>query len=1070
MSITELSIKRPAFITIVFIALAVMGLLGYSKLGTDLLPKMDFPWVTVVVTYPGAGPEEIEDLITKPIEEAVAGAAQLDNVRSFSNEGYSVVLGQFLLTAKADDAASDIERRVSQIRSKLPKDALEPVILKNDISAAPIIRAALTSPSLTSTELYQFAKDKIKPKLESTEGVSQVNITGGRKREIKVAVDNEKLRAFNLSITQVSQLLQAQNLDFPTGKVTQETDQYIVRVKGKFTSVDEMGVLPITTLPSGSTIYLKDVATITDTYAEDSAPTRYDSEDAVGIQVIKTSDANATSTADKVYESFANLENEYASEDVKFTIAQDVTTFTRASIREVFRDLGIAIVLVASVLFLFLRSGRNALIVMLAIPTSLVSTFLFMWIFGFTLNMMSLMALALVIGVLVDDSIVVLENIHRKLEDGMPPIQAAIAGRNEIGFAAIAITLVDVVVFLPISLVSGLAGKIFREFGLTVVVATLISLFVSFTLTPMLASKFGRPKEKNKEKPEYRFAIVRWIMNIVHWMANILRGISDAFEKFQDWLTEKYKNVLEWSLAHRKTIVFSSLLLFLASCSLVITGKIGGEFITAPDRGEFALNYDFPAGTNIKTADSLIQIYEKKLAAEKNIVRYMTITGSQENAWGKVDRGNVGQIQVKIREKHEQIRSMQEEMKHVKEMAADIPGLIVRTEPIGIFGSANQPPLQVEMRGTNLPDLVAYADSLALKIKDINGVKNIKSSYEAGQPEVKIVFDRDRLSANNISLGEAALSIRTALAGNTDAKFKEGETEYDINVILDKIDRSNARDVSNITIINRAGQQMKVSDIATLYYGEGPAVIGRKNRERVVTLTGGLAGRPIGDVVQDIQKIIKTMPVKKGMNEPYFAGDAENQSKSFGDLGIAFLLAILFVYMIMVALFESYAHPLTIMFSLPVALIGALVGLWITGKTLSIFTLVGLIMLMGLVTKNAILIVDRANSRREEGHTVHDSLMEAGPTRLRPIIMTTVTMILGMLPLAMGVGEGSEFRQAMAIALIGGLTSSMILSLVLVPVMYTYIEGAREKFPRFFRRINIFSKMRKPRPAYAEVK
>lgn len=1068
MTITELSIKRPAFITIVFIALAVMGLLGYSKLGTDLLPKMDFPWVTVIVTYPGAGPEEIEDLVTKPIEEAVAGAAQLEHVRSFSNEGYSVVLGQFLLTAKADDAASDIERRVSQVRSKLPKDALEPVILKNDISAAPIIRAALTSPALTSTELYQFAKDKIKPKLESTEGVSQVNITGGRKREIKVAVDNNKLRAYNLSIVQVTQVLQTQNLDFPTGKVTQPTDQYIVRVKGKFTSVEEMGTLPIVTLPTGSTIYLKDVATISDTYAEDGAPTRFNGEDAVGVQVIKTSDANATSTADKVYESFKNLEKEYAADNIKFTIAQDVTTFTRASLREVFRDLFIAIGLVACVLFLFLRSGRNAFIVMLAIPTSLVSTFLFMWIFGFTLNMMSMMALALVIGVLVDDSIVVLENIHRKLEDGLPPVEAAIKGRNEIGFAAIAITLVDVVVFLPISLVSGLAGKIFREFGLTVVVATLISLFVSFTLTPMLAAKFGKPKPK--VRGEYRFALVRWIVNIYRWIADLLSKISDAFERFQDWLTAKYKNVLEWALHHRKTIVFSSFLLFLASCSLVVTGKIGGEFITPPDRGEFALNYDFPAGTNIKTADSLIQMYEKKLAAEKNIIRYMTITGSQENAWGKVDRGNVGQIQVKIREKGEQIRTMQEEMKHVREMAADIPGLLVRTEPIGIFGSANQPPLQIEIRGTNMPDLVAYADTLANKIKDVKGLKNLKSSYEAGQPEVKIVFDRDRLSSHSITLGEAALAIRTALAGNTDTKYKEGETEYDINVILDKVDRSNVRDVSEVSIINRMGQQMKVSDIATLYYGEGPAVIGRKNRERVVTLTGGLAGRPIGDVVQDIQKVIKTMPVRKGMNEPYFAGDEENRQKGFGDLGIAFGLAILFVYMIMVALFESYAHPLTIMFSLPVALIGALVGLWITAKTLSIFTLVGLIMLMGLVTKNAILIVDRANARREEGHTVHDSLMEAGPTRLRPIIMTTVTMILGMLPLAMGLGEGSEFRQAMAIALIGGLTSSMILSLVLVPVMYTYIEGAREKFPRFFKRINIFSKMRKPRPAYAEVK
>ncbi len=1048
MTITELSIKRPAFITIVFVALAVMGIFAYTKLGTDLLPKMDFPNISVITTYPGAGPEEIEDLISKPVEEAVAGTNKLDNVRSFSYEGYSVVLGQFLLTANADDAAADVQRRVELIKAKLPKDADQPRIVKIDIGAAPILRISTTSTTLTSTELYQLAKDKLKPRLESTEGVAQVDVTGGRKREIKVAVDNAKLKAYGLSINAVTQSLATQNLDFPTGKVTQPTDQYIVRVKGKFTSVSEMRALPITTLSNGTTIYLGDVAEVQDSYNEDIQPTRLNGKDAVGLLCIKQSDANATSTADNVYKVLKQLETEYKSEGIKFEIAQDATLYTRASISEVFFDLFIAIILVALVLFLFLRSGRNALIVLVSIPTSLISTLIFMWLFGFTLNLMSLMALALVIGVLVDDSIVVLENIHRKLEEGQNPVDAAINGRNEIGFAAIAITLVDVVVFLPISLVSGIAGKIFREFGLTVVASTLISLLVSFTLIPMLAAKFGKAHEEIKFKP--------------------LRWISDKFEGFQDWLTVKYHNILTWALGHRKTILFSSFLLFAGSCSLIPLGFIGGEFITQPDRGEFAVNYDFPAGTNVTTADSLIKEFEKDLAADKNIERYLTLVGKQEDQWGTTTRANLGQIQVRMPEKNKRIRSTNEEMKYINNLSKNHPGLLVRTSPIGIFGTANQAPLQIEMRGNNMADLTSYTDTLKSKIRNINGLRDLKSSYEEGQPEVKVIFDRDRLSANGLTLGEAALAIRTALAGNTDSKYKEGDTEFDINVIFDKLDRSNVNEVASINLSNRAGQQFKLSDVATLVYGKGPSQINRKNRERVVTLTGGVSGRAIGDIVKDIQKVIATMPVAKGMNEPYFAGDTENQNKSGSDMGIAFLMAIMLVYMVMVALFESYAHPLTIMFSLPVALIGALALLAITGKTLSLFTMVGMIMLMGLVTKNAILIIDRTNARRALGHGIKESLLEAGPTRLRPIIMTTVTMILGMMPLALGLGEGSEFRQGMAIAIIGGLASSMILTLVLVPVMYTYIESGREKFPRFFKRINIFSKMRKPRPVYAE--
>ncbi|MDP4219847.1 MAG: efflux RND transporter permease subunit [Bacteroidota bacterium] len=1047
MTITELSIKRPAFITIVFVALAVMGLFGLSRLGTDLLPKMDWPYITVLTTYPGAGPEEIEDLVTKPIEEAVAGTSNLDNVRSFSNEGYSVVLGQYLLSANSDEAAADVQRRVDQIRSKLPKDADPPKVQKNDIGAMPILRIALSSTVLTPTELYQLAKDKLKARLESTEGVGQVEITGGRERQIKVSVDNDKLRSYNLSIVQIQQALATENLDFPTGTVKQPTDQYIVRVKGKFQSTNEIKTLPIATLASGSTIYLGDVAKVEDTYNENYKPTRLSGKDAVGINVIKTSDANANQTADNVQAMLANLTNEYQPDGIKFDIAQDATQFTRSSIREVFRDLGLAILLVSCVLFLFLRSGRNALIVLIAIPTSLVSTFIFMWVFGFTINMMSMMALSLVIGILVDDSIVVLENIHRKLDEGETPVNAAIKGRNEIGFAALAITLVDVVVFLPISLVSGITGKIFREFGLTVVVSTLMSLFVSFTLTPMLAAKFGKAHEGIKFPP--------------------LRWLSDKFERFQDWLEVKYKNILGWSLKHRWVIVTSSALLFLGSCSLVINGKIGTEFITQPDRGEFAANFDFPAGTNVETTDSLIQLYEGLLAKDSNVVRFQTVVGRQENAWGVVERQNVGQISVRLPERDKRIRSTDDEMKNVTAMAAQIPGLLIRTQPIGIFGSANQSPIQMETRGDDLGAISSYSDTLIEHIKNIPGLRDLKSSYEEGQPEVKIIFDRDRLAANNMSLGEAAFALRTALSGNTDAKYKEGETEYDINVILDRVNRSNAKDVARLTLLNHLGQQVKVSDIATLTYGKGPSQIGRKNRERVVIVYGNLIGRPLGDVVKDIRKEIAKVSRRSGISEPYFAGDAENQQRSGGDMMIAFLLAILFVYMIMVALFESYVHPFTIMFSLPVALIGALTMLWLGHKTLSIFTMVGMIMLMGLVTKNAILIVDRTNARRALGHGLFESLLEAGPTRLRPIIMTTVTMILGMLPLALGAGEGSEFRQGMAIAIIGGLTSSMLLTLLLVPVMYTFVEGWRTKFPRFFGRILFLKKFRKPRPGYA---
>ncbi|MEO6939527.1 MAG: efflux RND transporter permease subunit, partial [Candidatus Kapaibacterium sp.] len=820
MSITELSIKRPALVSIFFVALAVMGLFGYSKLGVDLLPKMDFPFVSVLTYYPGAGPEEIEDRVTKPIEGAIAGTAQLDNVRSFSFEGYSLVLGQYLLTANADEAAADVQRHVELIRSQLPKDALAPKIIKNDIGAAPILRMTMTSSKLTSSEMFQLAKDKLKTRLESVEGVAQVDVSGGQEREIKVSIDNDKLRAYNLSINQVAALMQSENLDFPTGAVVSSQNESVVRVKGKFESLEQIRMLPIMTLPQGGSVHLGDIATVTDTYKEEGRPTRLNGQDAIGLQVVKQSDANSTATADRVIATLKTLETDYKDDAVKFTVAINATDFTRSSLLWVGIDLLLSIVFVTGILFLFLHSFKNALIVLISIPTSLVTTFLFMWLFGFTLNLMSTMALSLVIGVLVDDSIVVLENIHRKLEEGMAPMKAALEGRKEIAFAAIAITLVDVVVFLPISLVQGMAGKIFREFGLTVVTSTLISLLVSFTLTPLLASRFSKAHEVIK----IRF--FRWI--------------SESFERFQDKLEVRYKNILEWSLRHRWVIATSCLLMFIGSCGLLIGGKIGSEFFTQADRGEFAVNFSAPSGTNVEKTDSLIKGFEARLAKEPDIERYLTIMGKQENAWGTTQRASVGQIQVKLVPPSKRSMPTSGVMNKIRGMEKDFPGLSLYASPIGIFGSANQAPLQIEMRGDDLQQIEKYALVVMDSVQKVKGVTDLQSSYEEGQPEVKVVFDRERLSRMGLSLGEAASALRTAVAGNTDGKYSEAGTDYDINVVLDKFNRTNARDVSEVTFLNHTGQQVKLTDVATVYFGKGPTQINRKNRERMILISGNL--------------------------------------------------------------------------------------------------------------------------------------------------------------------------------------------------------------------------------------
>ena len=1046
MRLTELAIKRPAFITMVFVALAVLGLYSYNQMGVDLLPKMDWPIVSVVTVYPGAGPKEVENDVTKPLEDALSTLNNIDNIYSYSLENVSVVTVQFTFSTDVNAATNDVQRNVDMIRSKLPREIEAPRIEKADLNSFPILRISVRG-SMDPVALYQFVKDNVKPALEQVPGVATIDLVGGKQREIRVEVDNSRLRAYNISLMQVAQALASDNIDFPAGTVTGKTHEYTVRLSGKFQSLEQLRNMVIASTPEG-VVHLGDIADVKDSYKkEDETFSNINGVPAIGMVIQKTSDANSVEVSAAVRKELDKLESDYANHDIEFTIAQDITQFTRDSISEVKRDLGLAILMVAITLFLFLHSVRNSLIVLLSIPTSLITTFVFMHAMGFTINLVSTMGLALVIGILVDDSIVVLENIHRHMEMGEDRRTAAVNGRSEIGFAAIAITLVDVVVFLPIAMVGGLVGKIFREFGLTIVFSTLISLFVSFTLTPMLASKWSKLTHYSQDSFVGRF---------VSW-----------FEGFQKRLDAGYKKLLAWALANKKSVLaISAASLFISLLPLPLH-LIGTEFMTQPDRGEFALNIEMPVGTSIDKTNETIGQIENRLKKDPNIERYFTVVGMSEAAFRKSTEANIGQIQIKLVPAWKRKQTTEQEMGRVKNIAENFPGVTATSSVVGMFGTANMSPLQVEIQGENLSEVVAASKKVADVMSKTDGVTDVKSSWQTAQPELDVVVDREKAASFGLTLGDVATVLQTAIQGAVVTKYSDNGTDYDVRLQLAKQDRDRASEIQNLTLMTRAGKQVYLSQIANVVSGKGPVEIERKDRERLVTILANLTGsRSLGDVTRDIKAGIAAQNIPSDI-KVFFGGDNENMSDMFRDMMIALGLAVLFIYMIMVSLFESYAHPFTIMFSLPVALVGGMLALFITGQTLNTFSMIGIIMSMGLVTKNAILLVDYTNTLRVRGHNMIDAILEAGPTRLRPIVMTTATMVFGMLPLALGLGAGSEIRQSMAIVVIGALISSTLLTLILVPVMYTYVEAFKVRFPVLFRQLRWLSALKgKPRPDY----
>ncbi len=1034
MTLTELAIKRPSLVVVIFSVLGILGFFSFRQLQYELLPKMTPPVVSISILYPGASPGEVETSVTKPVEEAVSALEKIATVSSVSSEGLSAVTVEFSNDADIDKSLQDAQRKVNEIREELPDDAREPVISKFALDEVAVLRIGATS-SLPDTRFYQLLKDDIKPQLSSIAGVGQVYLTGGREREIRVNLDIGRLQAYSLTVTDVLAAIERANLDFPTGKIDASDRQFTLRLAGKFAGLEELENLVLRTSEPGSDVRLKDVAEVSDAFREITTKTRVNGKSAVGIMIMKQSDANTVDVSRQVRKKLKTLETLYSGRNLRFDVAQDASTFTVEAVTAVQHDLLIAILLVALVMLLFLHSLRNSLIVMLSIPTSLVTTFIGMYVFDFSLNLMTLLSLSLVVGILVDDSIVVLENIYRHLEEGEEPRGAALRGRNEIGFTALSITLVDVVVFLPLSLVSGIVGNILREFSIVMVLSTMVSLFVSFTVTPLLASRFSRVERLQPVNALSRFAI----------------GFERYFQRLREW----YVTALRWSLSNGWKVVAGSTVLLLLSFSLLVFGFIGGEFIEVSDRGEFSVIMEYEAGTRLDETDRMTREIERRITRMPEVEKILANVGASSEGFFNQSADNVSELNITLVPKQERSRSTDDFMQDIRLSLQDIPGLKASINPIGIFGTANETPVIVILSGPFRNEVTLAAEALRDSLRKTPGSADVKLASSTGSPEIRARIDREKMASFGLSIAEVGAALRTAYAGDEAGTYREGDNEYDIRVMLDEYYRRDTRTVEQITFRTQAGEQVRLGQFVTFEQDRGYSRLQRKDRNNAVWVKAQVIGRPVGSVGQDIERIIAGMK-KNGVMPPTvshaYESDLKRQGESFSTLLVAFLVAIVFVYLIMVALYDSYIWPMVVMFSIPLAVIGALFALAVFGKSLSIFTILGIIMLVGLVGKNAILLVDFITKFRSEGMELHAAIIEAGRERLRPILMTTFTLIFGLMPIALSGSSGSEWKSGLAVALIGGLGSSMFLTLLVIPVVYVGFDRLRGRFDGFMKR------------------
>ncbi len=1027
MSIVQTSIKRPLLIIVIFTVLSLGGLVCYNMLSLNLLPKFELPMITVATVYPGAGASEVETSVTKKIEDALSTLENLKKISSTSQEGVSIIAIELNEGADPNLAVQDAQRKINAIKSDLPTEILDPSIDKISLDEMPIMNIAASS-SLPSTEFYKLVEDRIQPRLAKLPGVGSVNMVGGTEREIRVNIDAEKLKAYNLSILQVLQAIQSANMEIPAGNIENREAVYSVRLAAKFATLDELRNTVILISPHGGKVKVLDVAEIEDGIAEQKLINRIDGRDAIGLSIQKQTDANAVNVADLAKAELTAIEKEYAGSNVKFEIATDNSVYTKASAHAVVVDLFLAILIVAIVCFIFLHNLRSAMIIMIAVPLSIVPAFIAMYAMGYSLNMMSLMALSLVVGILVDDSIVVIENMFRHMEKGKDKRQAAIDGCKQIMFTVMAVTLVIVVVFLPLAVTGGLIGNILKEFAIPIIVSTLCSLLVSFTLTPMLMARFGKLSDDTRPTLSGRFS----------------RFVERTFESLKDW----YVRVLSMGLKHKVSVLLVTLTLLVGSFMLFPAGFIGFAFVPNTDQGEFVVTLDMNPQVTVYQNNQVTMQAEKIISSKPEVDRVYTNVGSSGSTIGNSSKNNTTSISVKMVDKKKRDIDVNTFAQQVKEEIMQIPGVRARVSVTSLGGGSGSEPIQFIVQGTDFEQVQSTASMILDVIRHTPGTSDAKYSIDDPRQEVQIRLNREKMAELGLSVSDVGSTLRVALNGNDDSKYREDSYEYDIRIGIDGFDRTRPEDVSQLSFINKKGEIIELNQIADIAYGLGPSTLERTDRISSITVKSNVVGRPSGTVGSEISSaIVDKIPTGITIKE---GGMMEQQANAFGSLGFAFLAAIVMIYLIMVALYDSLLDPVVVLFSIPLSMIGAFLALALTMNDLNIFSIIGLIVLIGLVAKNAILLVDFTNHmKRDKNMDTFIALIEAGKERLRPILMTTFAMIFGMLPIALASGDGAEMKNGMAWVIIGGLTSSMILTLIVVPVIYYIFDRMSVRFRHY---------------------
>jgi HAE1 family hydrophobic/amphiphilic exporter-1 len=1017
MILSDLSVKQPVFATMMMVALVVLGIFSYRDLSIDLFPNVDMPVVTVQTLYPGVAPETVETEVTKRIEEAINPIEGVKHISSTTTEGASIVVAEFELGTDIHTAAQDVRSKVSALRRDFPSSVEEPVIDRLDPADMPIITLSVTSPQLSPKELTSLTEKNIRKRLENIEGVGALKIVGGQRREIQVLLDPERIKAYSLTVPDVVLALRRENIEVPAGKVTTGAVEELVRVEGKISDPKMFQDLIVKNI-RGVPVHLRDIARIADGYEEQRTLALINGQRSLALEIRKQSGGNTVDVAEAVKAALPELNRELPGM-AKLGVVRDNSTFIREAVEDVQTTLILGALFTVFIVFLFLNSWRSTVITGLTLPVSIISAFIIMRALGFSLNILTLMGLSLSVGLLIDDAIVVRENIVRHMQFGRDHYEAARLGTSEIGLAVMATTFSIIAVFVPIAFMKGIVGRFFYEFGITVAFAVLVSLFVSFTLDPMLSSRWYDPAVE---------------MNVRR------RGLSRMLEAFDNWflnLRNIYEKAIRFSLRHRILVLAVSIAMFIGG--LLIFDTLGEEFMPTYDRGEFQVSFKTNPGSTLEQTEDISNDIVGIIRSKPGVDYVLTTVGA-----GSSSALNEGAIYVKLKSKEERSLADDQLRALLRKDLADYGRAITSIEDIADMGDSR--PLQLSVQGPDMKELDRISVEVMNGIRKIPGAVDIDRSLDPDKPEIKVTMDRKLASDLGIELDTLAMAMRTLLNGEVATQFEDEDGDaYDVRVRLSEQNRRSAEILNGIDLLSTkkdsAGRDLKIpmGQVASFSRAASSSQIRHYDLMREVRIFANTAGRPMGNVEKDMKAAIEAMNLSPGYSVQ-FTGESEEMNETFDYIYEALILAIVFIYLILASQFGSFTHPLAIMLSLPLSLIGVAGILFFTRDTLNIMSMIGLILLMGLVTKNAILLIDYTKRLRSDGQDRTAALVEAGKTRFRPIVMTTMAMIFGMLPLAFEIGAGSEMRSPMARAVIGGLVTSTLLTLIAVPVVYALLD------------------------------